>query len=206
MALDSYVNLKAAIKRLDGSNDLTDVLDDAIAMCEAEIYSNADEPLRIRAMEVRSTAALSDRFIALPDNYLSMRGVRLVLPDGNKDVRYATPESLEVKAGSGRPSYFTVTSQIEFDRVPDSAYTIEVAHFAKPAALSSANSSNAVLANYPNIYLFGCMWAVNLFNAEEDKATLYYRGFINSIKGANSESKKGRYGPAPTMKFEGMTP
>ena len=206
MALDSYANLKAAIKRLDGSNDLTDVLDDAIDMCESEIYSNADEPLRIRAMEVTVTDSLSTRFLALPANYLSIRSVRLALSNGNRDIRFATPEALEVRGGSGRPSYFTITSQIEFDIVPDSAYTIEIAHYAKPTALSASNTTNAVLTGYPNIYLFGSLWAVNLFNAEEDKATLYYRGFINSIKGANSENKKGRYGPAPTMKFEGMTP
>ncbi len=206
MALDNYSNLKAAIVRIDGSNNINDLINDAIDLCETEIYDNQVEPLRIRAMEVRSTATLSGRFIALPDNYLDMRGVRLVVSGKNIDVRYATPEAMEVNHESGKPKYFTITSQIELDRVPDSSYTIEVAHYAKPTGISSSNATNDVLTSNPNIYLFGCLWAVNLFNAEEDKSEFYYSKFIGAIRGANKSSKKGRHGPAPTMKFEGMTP
>lgn len=208
MALDTYPNLKAAIKRIDGSNNINDLLDDAISLTETEIYHNSQEPLRIRAMETRSTAStsISSRFIALPDNYLDMRGVRLVLSGRNKDIRYATPEAMEVTESSGKPEFFTVTSQIEFDRIPDSVYTLEVAHYAKPTGLSSSNSTNAVLTSYPNIYLMGCLAAVNMFNAEEEKSGFYYNAFIGAIRGANKGDKKGRHGPAPTMKTEGMTP
>lgn len=207
MALNTYSNLKAAIKRIDGSNNINDLLDDAIDLCETEIYHNEQSPLRIRSMETRSTASLgSARFIALPDDYLEMRGVRLVVSGKNIDVRYATPEALEVTSNSGKPKYFTVTSQIEFDRIPDSTYTIEISHYAKPTALSSSNASNTVLTSHPNIYLFGCLWAVNIFNAEEEKSDFYYDKLITSIRGANKGDKKGRFGPAPTMKFEGMTP
>lgn len=208
MALDTYSNLKAAIKRIDGSNNINDLLDDAIDLCETEIYHNSDEPLRIRSMETRSTATTSSstRFIALPDDYLEMRGVRLILSNKNRDVRYATPEALEVDNSSGKPEYFTVTSQIEFDRVPDSTYTLEVSHYAKPTALSSSNASNSVLTSHPNIYLYGCLWSINIFNAEEEKSGFYYNQFINAVRGANKGDKKGRHGPAPAMKFEGMTP
>lgn len=209
MALNNYANLKAAIVRADGSNDITDVLDDAIDICEAEIYANSTETLLVRGMETTSSETLStsDRFLALQSDYIKMRSLSLVLSSGNQDIQYCTPESLKVVAGSGKPRNFTVTSRIEFDRVADSAYTADVIYFAKPTALSDANTTNTVLTNYPNIYLSGCLWAINShFNQEPDMANYYYAEFIKAIKGANKQDKKGRYGPAPAMRFEGSTP
>ena len=207
MPLDNYDNLKAAIVRLDGSDSISDIIDDAIDLTEAEMYSNAATPIRHRSMEVRSTASTdATRFLALPDLFLQMRGLRLVLSGGNTDVRYATPESLEVVAGSGKPRHFTVTSQLEFDRAPDSSYTIEMSFYSKLTALDDTNTTNDILTDGPNVYLFGSLWAVNLFNAEEEKASYYYNLFMNAIKGVNKRYNKGRYGPAPTMKTEGSTP
>ena len=70
MALDTYSNLKAVVKRIDGSNNINDVLDDAIELCEVEMFNHQDSPVRIRGMAKRSTASLSTRFLALPENFL----------------------------------------------------------------------------------------------------------------------------------------
>jgi len=206
MAIDNYGNLKATIIRLDGSNSISDIVDDAIDLAESEMYANSDEPIKHRSMENRATAALSGRFLALPAGFLEMRALHIVLSGSNQDVRYATPESISVVLNSGRPAYFTVTSQIEFDRVPDSSYTIEMSYLAKLTALDDTNTTNDILTDNPSVYLYGSLWAVNLFNAEEEKAQYYYGLFINAVKGANKRFKKGRFGPAPTMKYEGSTP
>lgn len=207
MALDNYANLKAAIVRLDGSDSIADILDDAIDLAEAEMYANADEPIKHRSMELRSTASTNGtRFLELPTGFLQMRALHLVLAGSNRDVRYATPESIKYTASSGKPSVFTVTSQIEFDRTPDSTYTIEMSYFAKLTALDDTNTTSDILADNPSIYLYGALWAVNLFNAEEEKAQYYYGLFINAVKGANKRYKKGRHGPAARMIIEGSTP
>jgi hypothetical protein len=207
MALDTYSNLKAAIIRLDGSDGISDIVDDAIDLAEAEMYGNAQAPIRHRSMETRSTAAVGPtRFLELPTDFLEMRGLRLVLSGGNTDVRFRTPESLEVSGGSGKPRQFAVTSQLEFDRTPDSTYTIEMSFYAKLTALDDTNTSNDILTDGPSVYLYGALWAVNLFNAEEEKASYYYNLFINAIKGLNKRFNKGRFGPAPVMGTEGSTP
>ena len=206
MALDSYANLKAAIARMDGGA-VNDIVDDAIDLAEAEMYANAQTPIRHRAMETRTTDAMDGtRFLALPANYLELRSLSLQLSGNDQDLQYATPESLQEIAGNGRPKFFTVTSQFEWDRVPDSTYTIVINYYQKLDALSDTNTSNSILADCPNVYLFGAMWAINLFNAEEDKADFYYNQFMRAIKGCNKRFNSGRYGPAPRMKTEGSTP
>jgi hypothetical protein len=207
MALNNYANLKAAIIRADGSNGISDIVDDAIDMCEAEMYANSEQPIRHRSMETRTTDTTNGtRFLALPSNFLELRSLSLDLSGNNQDIRYATPESLQEVAGNGMPRHFTVTSQFVWDRVPDSTYTIEINYFSKLTALDDTNTTNDILADCPNVYLFGSLWAVNLFNAEEQKADYYYQLFMRAIKGCNKLFNKGRYGPAPTMKTEGSTP
>ena len=208
MALDNYDNLKVAVTRFTGRNDISDILDDAIDIAESRIFANPIAPLRLRSMETRSTASAdsASRFLALPDGFLSMRRLKVELSGGDCDIRYRTPDQLLVQGQSGIPRFFTVTSQLEFDRTPDSTYTIEMQYFKRIDALSSSNPTNDILTNYPDVYLYGCLWVINQFGAEEDKANYYESKFIEAIQGANKQDKRGRYGSAPVMRTEGATP
>jgi len=208
MALDTYTNLKAAIKAQSTRTEMSDAeIDDFIAMAEADMYSNVD-PIRIRDMESRQTASLSasSRFLALPDSFLEMRRLKLNLSLGDQDVRFMAPDQMNLDGTSGIPAFYSVTSQLEFNRVPDSAYTIEMQLYKKLTALSSSNETNAILTNYPTIYLFGALWGLWLMAQEEEKAEFYYSKFTQAIKGANTGDKAGKYGSAPFIRIEGSTP
>ncbi|MFW0776244.1 MAG: phage adaptor protein [Rickettsiales bacterium] len=209
MALDTYDNLKAAVVRLTGRNDIAlNVFDEALSIADKEVYANAVTPLRIREMETRATATLptDSRFLALPDDFLMMRRLKLDLSLGDQDVRYRTPEQLPLYGDSGMPRFFTVTSQLEFERVPDSAYTIEMQYFKRFDIISSDNPTNVILTNFPAIYTYGCLSYVYKFSAEEEKAEYYFNQFINAIAGANKQDRRGRYGPSPVQRIEGVTP
>ena len=41
---------------------------------------------------------------------------------------------------------------------------------------------------------------------QEEKAEYHYGKFLQAIRGANNKATKGRYGPAPIMRVEGVTP
>ncbi len=208
MSLDTYANLKTTIQNWSRRNDIPAHVDDVIDLCEAEIYNNSQSPLKVREMEVRATATAptSDRYIALPTGFLEMRRLSLITGGQDIDIVHTTPESMRINEAAGRPDYFTVTSQIEFDRIPDSAYTLEMLYYKKPTALSSSNTTNDVLTNYPNVYLWGCRWATYVYAGEDEKAEMDYQRFVRAIKGANKQSKAGRFGPSPARRSERMTP
>lgn len=202
MALTTYSNLKAAIEDWSHRNDVNSKLDDFIDMAEAEIWNH----LRVRDMEARATNTASTRFLALPDGFLQMRRLQLSSGDNYYDIHSATPESMQITASSGRPKYFTVTTQLEFDRTPDSSYTIEMQYYRKLTALSAGNTTNDILTNYPTIYLYGGLWALYQWANEEERAEYYWNKFLAAIADANAKDKKGRHGPAPRLKIEGSTP
>ena len=202
MALDTVQNLRAAVKRQSHRNDIDDAqVNDFIDQAESEIYANEFDILRVREMDTRSTATTSTtvRFLELPDNFLEMRRLSILLGSGDTpDVTFRAPNQIIVKP-SGRPKFFTVTSQLEFDRIPDTAYDVEMQYYQSAEPLTDLAPTNFVLTTYPNIYLYGTLWALFLWTMDEQRATYYRNLFLGAIRGANKGTKKGAYGPTPQM-------
>lgn len=209
MAIDSYDNLKSALIDWSHRNDLTpDRLDQFIDLAEEAMFASPLMPLELRQIETKSelTASTSSRLLALPSDYLEMRRLKVNLSGGDCDIQYLTPEQLPIAGTSGIPKFFTVTDQIEFDRTPDSAYTIEIQYYARPTALSDANTTNTVLTNHPKIYLHGALAHLYQWSMMVDQAEYHENKFQQAIRGANKLYKRGRYGPAPKIRIEGPTP
>lgn len=202
MSLTTYLGLRDAVESWSHRNDISSRLDDFIDLAESEML----KWLRIRDMETRSTAVTSGRYMQLPNNFLEMRRLRVISGAQYFSLIQTTPEGMYITQESGMPKLFTVTSQIEFDRTPDSDYTVEIQYYASPEALSSSNQSNAILTRYPSIYLFGSLWALYQWSLQEDKSEYFFNKFMAAINSANREDKKGRHGPAPAMRYGGSTP
>ena len=78
-------------------------------------------------------------------------------------------------------------------------------YYKQPTGLSSSNTTNVILTNYPNIYSFGCQWAIKLYSNDE-LAAQWYTFFSNAIRGANRTDRRARYSGVPVMRPEGATP
>jgi hypothetical protein len=209
MALGTIDDLKAAIISYDGSDNIQKHLDDAISTTESRMFANDVEILNSRPEETRSRATMStsSRFVELPEYFIDIRSIKYILDGDDLEIRYRSPQILQESSVSGRPEFFTVTSQLEFERVPDSEYTIEMNFTARVAPLTDDNTSNSVLTNHPQIYINGCMWFINsLPNAEQELGSYYEQEFYKAIRGANSEYDAGRFGPSPVRRIAGYRP
>ena len=204
MSIDSYENLKQAIENFSHRTDISNVIDNFIELAENDI----DKRLMLRNNELRATATMSttDRFLALPDRFLKMRRLTLINGSLNYEIEYRGSESMPIQDSAGRPKYFTVTSQLEFDRVADSAYTLEMSYFSRLVPLTSSNTSNDVLTDYPDLYLWGCLTQLALWEKDLEQFQVYQSKFDNAMSEANKQERKGRYGTAPRMIKEGSTP
>jgi hypothetical protein len=202
MSLTTYLGLRDAIESWSHRNDVASRLDDFIDLAESEML----KWLRIRDMETRSAAVTSGRYLSLPTDFLEMRRLRMISGAQYFELLQSTPEGMYITQDSGMPKLFTITSAIEFDRTPDSAYTVEMQYYGKPDAISSTNTTNAILTRYPSIYLFGALWALYQWTLQEDKSEYFYSKFMAAVNSANREDKKGRHGPAPAMRYGGSTP
>ena len=205
MALDSYANLKLSIINWSHRSDMDLLIDDFILLAETEMFANRVEPLQIRTLEVTSNADVSTQLFAFPDRFQSMRSMKIV-DDQESDVLFKTPDALVRRSGTGRPKYFTATNQLEFDVAPDATYAIEMSYFAKPLGLSSSNTTNVILADFPNIYLYGVLAQLFKHTQDTENEASYKNEFLQAIQGANQADEDGRYGPAPYARIDGPTP
>lgn len=205
MALTNYDELQKEIVDWSHRGDLGVKIPDFISLAENIMYANEQEVLTVRSMETISTAVTAGQYLALPDGFESARSVRLVTSDNGGYLKFQAPEQMHKHSSTGRPSFFTIVgNEIQFDRTPDSEYTIEVQYYRKATPLSDTNQTNEILLNHPSIYLFGALTALFSFSQDNEQKAAYTQMFIGAIKGANKADKKGRYGPAPTMSIKGM--
>lgn len=204
MALNNFANLKQAVQRFAKREDLSAVEDDFITLAESFI----NKRLRIAANNVRSTTTLTttSRFVEKPIRFLEMRRLTIIDGDYTYDVKYRTPDQMEIEPTKGRPEYFTITGEIELNRVPSSAWTLEMSYWTRLTPLSTSNTTNNTLTNYPDIYLNAALMQVHLFARDEELAEYYKSRTIELIDDTNTQESSGLYGPNPAMMTEGVTP
>tara|TARA_R110000796_G_scaffold251270_1_gene382262 strand:- start:2247 stop:2873 length:627 start_codon:yes stop_codon:yes gene_type:complete len=208
MSLDTYDNLIAEVIDWSHRDDLGPKMPDFIMLAEAAMYSNDVELLTVRSMETISTALTAGEYLSLPDYFESARSVRLITGSNVGKLEYKAPQQMCNSVSNGRPRYFTVVgNELQFDRVPDSEYTIEIQYYRKSPPLTPENQTNDILTNHPSIYLFGALAVIFGYAQDTQQEVSYINKFIGAIRGANKADKKGRYGPAAAASLaRGITP
>lgn len=204
MALVNYDDLVKSIVNWSHRKNIGTLIPDFIQLAETEMYNNEGWQLETRDMELVSTASTSGRYLALPPGFEKARSIQLETGNGLQDVKFQAPEQLIRQVATGLPRFFSVIgSEIEFDRVPDTAYTIQIQYYKKPDPLTVTNQTNSVMTNHPNIYLFGALHQAFMYLEDTEQMTKYFAKMQSVIRGANKAAKKARYGAAPYMSTEG---
>ena len=196
MAITTYSELKTAVTNWLDRDDLTSRVDEFIDLAEARHARD----LRFRLMVVRSTASTStsSRFLALPTNYLQM--MRLMLDTTPETIlKQVSPYELtrRVENATGTPRFFAVHEEIEFDRTPDSAYTAEILFWQKFTALDDTNTSNDLLTNHPDVYLYSSLAAAAPFLHDDERLAIWEGLYQQAISDIKSADKQDQYGLTP---------
>lgn len=216
MALDTFTGLVDAVVRWSRRKDEdATTIQDFITLAEEEIYNNVASPLRTRSMDKRFTAIVNttERQYPLPSLYLQSRRLKINAqtddnpgPRTDCDVTYRAPDQLLLDITEGMPRFYSVTSQIEFDRIPDDLYEIEMQFWGKEPPLSNEVQVNAILTEFPSIYLFGTLSQLWKFHGEEQKSEFYNAKLMAGIQGINKAEKRARIGVSPQVRMERRGP
>lgn len=205
MAISTYSELKVAVQNWSKRSDTVSVLDDFIDLAEADIWQR----LRIRDMEAEASinTSITVRTASLPSDFLQAR--KLKIDRTNLDdvvLDYEAPMSLRVIESVGMPLYFTITNAIELDRVSDEVYAMKMQYFKSLTPLSDAAPTNAVLTRFPMVYLYSALFHFGQWAQDEAFINRYAILAEGAIDTANRNDRRGRYGPAPSIKIYGPTP
>lgn len=192
MAISTYSELKTALANWSKRTDLSTVLGDFIALAEARIQRS----LLARAQEVETelTMVAGSRYVALPADFDSPRALWLKANLPREELPQVLPEQLTGSNTSGYPEAWAIDgSNIAFDKPASSAWAFDF-RYCKPLSLSDSTTTNYILTNYPDVYLFGALVELHDYTFNGEKSAMCearFQAAIRDASDAENESRKG---------------
>jgi len=192
MALTTYNELKTSVADWLNRTDLTAVVPDFISLAEAQI----ERKLRTRQMIVRATASIDTEYSAVPADFLETKSIKL----NTNPVTAMQFESIDaldaMKAtmylAAGKPQYFGIVGgQLRVLPVPDSTYTAELTYYAKLTKLSSTVSSNWLLAQAPDVYLYGALMQAAPYLKDDARITIWSSMYTQGLEDLQVADDRG---------------
>ena len=194
MAISNYSELNTAVANWLDRDDLTDRIPEFIALAEARF----NRLLRIRAMETKQTASTvaDQRNLALPTNFIQMRNLQINTSPVTS-LEYVTPEMYDRLYGgsdTGTPKAYTILAdEIQLGPIPASVQTIEMLFYKRFDALTSSASTNWMITNAPDVYLYGCLLEAEPFIMNDPRVQLWATAFQQSIADIQDQDNKDRH-------------
>lgn len=211
-----YTTLQAAVvEYLARDEDATLIarIPSFIQMTEAKL----NRTLFVRQMETRSTAltdgtADEPEFIALPDDFQSMRRMRVSSATGKPLLSFMSTVQMDeyrlaIGDVSAQPKYFSIFGdEIELAPTPDAAYTLEMIYRKNIPALSS-NSTNWLLTMSPDIYLYGALMESAPYLKNDARLQTWGSGFKTALDDLNGLGMTSAFNAGPVrVTVSGVTP
>ncbi len=152
--ITSYDTLKAAMASALMRDDLTDAIPTFIRLCEAQTFRN----LRISQMETTASADLIDGEVELPTDFIELIDVQ-----GDDTYRSWTPitpfqarRDYPTGAGGITSNYSIIGNTLKtYPGGGDG--TVLLTYYARPSLLDDGNATNWLLAQHPDVYLYGSL-------------------------------------------------
>jgi len=213
MALDNYTDLQVEIADYLARDDLNSKIPTFIALCEAKL----NRELYVRQMEQRSTVVIDTtsaepEFISLPDDFQSMRSIRLKSTTGRTRLEYKAGVALDeyqtqIVNRTGEPKYFTIIGdEIELSPTPDDAYTIEMVYRKTIPSLVD-NGTNWLLTLAPDVYLYGALLEASPYIRNDERISVWGSAFASAIDSLSRLGLAASYNAGPLqVQISGITP
>lgn len=207
MAITTYTELQSAITDFLNRDDLSSAAPTFISLAEADIQRR----VRHWRMEKRSTAELDTQYSAIPADFVEVIRMYITSGDTKPLELISQGELLDRKRKnlntSGSPSYYAITAgEIEVFPVPDGTYDLELYYISRIPALSDSNTSNWLLEQYQDAYLYGALVHSAPYLRDDARTQMWAALFQSAIDAINAESERSKFGGSGRrMKIRGLS-
>lgn len=201
MALTTYSALTSAIEDFLLRPDLTSVIPTFVELAEARL--NRD--LRVRQMVKRSQASVDTQYTLLPSDFLEAQNFEIVSVSPTYSLEPVTLQTVDrvrsARAAPGRPKVYAVYgTTIEVAPAPDAAYTAELIYYGKIPSLSEINTSNWLLLQAPDVYLYGALLHSAPYLRDDERITLWAGLYNESVAALKLNNERSTFAPGVHMR------
>lgn len=207
MALANYTELVAEVQSwLFDRADIAAKVPTFIRLAEAKL----NRALKCRQMEQRSTTPINlatsePEFISLPEDFHSMRRMRLTDVAGKPRLKFLTGVQMDTKREemgnqSGQPVYFTVFgTELELLPTPTTAHVLEMVYRKVIPPLTDDDETNWLLDFAPDAYLYGTLMEAAPYLHEDERIQTWASGVQGAIDGLNKLSEEATFNAGPLV-------
>jgi len=208
MAINTYATLQTAVANWLDRSDLTDRIPEFIALAEARMNRTLRLAIMLNVDQTTlggaTTLVAGTRDYSLPSGYLQMVDFHL-RTDPITPLSYITPENMNrMWAGSelGIPEAYTIFSdnasgtpikKVKLGPSPAGAYDYSIMFYKKIDALSSSNTTEQMLTNNPDVYLYGALLEAEPFLMNDQRVQLWATAFQESLSALQEQDNKDRH-------------
>ncbi len=204
--ITTYAELVTALDGTSGylhRTDLTAKIPDFIKLAESKI----NRKLRLLLGETESTltATIGSRLIAVPTRFGSPIELWDTTDEPRTKMLFMQPDLLPVTTTNGASEYYTVDGAfIATENPADVAYTYTLRYQTKFNI--ETTSTNTILDNYPDIYVYGALLASIPFTRDYKNFDVWSALYNNAIDEAMTDSNVTRRKALLRTEFAGSRP
>tara|TARA_R110000803_G_scaffold49672_2_gene103340 strand:+ start:5949 stop:6575 length:627 start_codon:yes stop_codon:yes gene_type:complete len=158
--------------------------------------------IRTVDMETRSQATADNEFLGLPTDWMEIRELHIV-DSTNYPLKYYTPQAFTYESrlgATGDPQIYTIVDdQIRLFPAPSatSTFNFEITYLQRIPALSDTNTTNWLLDDNADVYLYGALVRAEPFLINDNRVPMWKAMLAESINELNVASGKTRVGAGP---------
>lgn len=194
MAITSYSELQTAVADFLNRDDLALVIPTFISLAEATF----SRQFRSAEMVTRATVTVDAEYKPRPADWLETIRYQ-ISTNPVAPLEFVTPEEAIIQKtkynAAGQPLFFsTVGTNFQHVPTPDTSYTGELLYYARIPALSDSVTTNWLLANNPDIYLYGTLVQSAPYLKEDERIAVWasiYDRLAEDFRVANERAKTG---------------
>jgi len=201
MAITTNAELITALDGATGylhRTDLTAKIPDFIRLCESKV--NRKLALLLQETEATLTATVGSRLMAVPTRFGTPIALWLTTYLPRIELLYRLPQDMPVTSDNGQSDYYTIDgSDVATENPADQAYTYTFRYLSKFDIATT--STNTVLTNYPDIYIYGTLLASTSYTRDLSMVQMWQGMYDEGIREAMRDTQRTKSKQALRTEF-----
>jgi len=197
MTYDELVTNIRNYTEVDANVFTNAVINTFITFAENRILRDID--LDVFKVEVAGNLTSGNKFLSTPSDILTHR--YLMVTNGNDQVFLDYRDTSFMKeywpngASTGTPKYYSTWDQNTFyvAPTPNASFTVELGYIARPAQLSSTNTTTWISTNSPEALFYACLiQAYSYTKGPKDMLEYFEKSYTQTLQGLGLEQQGRR--------------